>query len=128
MAGSGAPIIAPVGAPHGGRIVRIALTDRGDAALTLDSFFELRLWPTLDGSREPVIVHGPRAMQLALGRDGDRLYAALLDEAGNVALLVFDPRGGLVGRGQLAAGASAGVPITQVVAVAGGVVVRCADE
>jgi hypothetical protein len=73
-------ITAAVPAPHGGRIDLVAITDRGDAALTSDSFSELRLWPTLDGSKEPIVVHGPRAMQLALGRDGDRLCAAILDD------------------------------------------------
>ncbi len=117
-------IAAAVPAPHGGRIDLVAITDRGDAALTSDSFSELRLWPTLDGTHEPVVVHGPRATQLALGRDGDQLCGAILDEAGGVELLRFDASGGLLGRTQLPAQS----PIEQVVAIPGGVLVRRADH
>jgi hypothetical protein len=115
---------APLTAPHGGRIELVAVTDRGDAALTADSFAEIRLWPTLDGTHEPVVVRGPRAMQLALGRDRAELFVAILDEAGGVELLRFDANGGLLGRAQLAAQPA----IAQVVAISGGVLVRRADH
>src|SRR5262249_51824286 len=47
----------PVGVPHGGPgIALIAVADDGTAALTADSSGELRLWPTLDGSRPPIRV------------------------------------------------------------------------
>src|SRR5262245_10853456 len=87
------PEVLPLAAPHGGRIELIAITDRGDAVLTAGSFAEIRLWPTLDGTREPVVVRGPRAMQLALGRDRDGLLAAILDQAAGVTLVRFDARG-----------------------------------
>src|SRR5258708_5331563 len=79
----------PLAAPHGGQIEVIAITERGDAALTVDSFSEIRLWPTLDGTHEPVVVHGPDPRQLALGRDRDGLVAAILDGAGGVEILRF---------------------------------------
>src|SRR5262245_60147358 len=59
---------AAITAPHGSRIVNVAVADTGDAALTADVLGELRLWPTLDGTREPVVVRGPRARQLAIAR------------------------------------------------------------
>src|SRR4051812_27875927 len=56
-AGVAAPPPAAVRrAPHGAAISQVALTDAGDAALTLDEVDHLRLWPTLDGKHEPVIV------------------------------------------------------------------------
>jgi hypothetical protein len=112
----------PLTAPHGERIAAVAITDRADAALTMDEAFELRLWPTLDGAHEPVVVHGPRAVQLALGRAPAGLYAAILDPAGNVSVLRFTAAGQLVGRAQITG------PIAQVVAVPGGLVVRRADQ
>jgi hypothetical protein len=124
-----APVVPPHGpaavvAPHGGRIDRVAITDRGDAALTADSFGEIRLWPVLDGTREPVVVHGPSPAQLALGRDAGGLFAAILDEAGGVELVRFDAGGGVLGRAQLAATPA----IEQVVAIPGGVLVRRRDH
>src|SRR5439155_1745271 len=49
-------------APHSGTIRLLAVTDAGDAALTADTFEELRLWPRLDGTREPVGVRGNFAL------------------------------------------------------------------
>jgi hypothetical protein len=114
----------PLSAPTGGVIALVAVTDRGDAALTADSFSELRLWPTLDGTREPVVVRGPRAKQLALGRDRGGLLAAIVDEASDVELLRFDASGWLLGRVQL----PSQPPVVQVVAIPGGVLVRRADH
>src|SRR5205814_1864529 len=68
---------ARIVAPHSGAIRLIAATDAGDAALTADDLDELRLWSTLDGRHEPVVVRGPVARQLALGRDGDGFLAAI---------------------------------------------------
>ena len=114
----------PTSAPHGGQIEVIATTEHGDAALTVDSFSEIRLWPTLDGTHEPVVVRGPAPRQLALGRDRDGLFAAILDEAGGVELLRFDASGVLLGRAQLPVEPA----ILQVIAIPGGVLVRRQDH
>jgi hypothetical protein len=58
-------------APHSGGIQLVALIDTGDAALTVDDFDQLRLWPSLDGNREPIVVRAAAPKQIALGRDGD---------------------------------------------------------
>jgi hypothetical protein len=123
-AASGGAAPAAITAPHGGPIEAIAITDRGDAVLTADAFGELRLWPTVDGSREPVVVRGPRPNQLALGRDGEGLFAAILDQADNVTLLRFDRAGAVRERAQLPSSSA----IEQVVAIPGGVLVRRADH
>jgi hypothetical protein len=115
---------APLVAPHGGQIDLVAITDRGDAALTADSFAEIRLWPALDGTHEPVVVRGPKPAQLALGRDRDGVFSAILDEAGGVEIQRFDAGGGVRGRVQLPAQPS----IAQVVAIPGGVLVRRQDH
>src|SRR4051794_28658465 len=80
-------------APHSGSIRSLAVTDAGDAALTADTFDELRFWPTLDGSREPVVVRGSAARELALGRDGDGFVAAILDDARRMELIRLGPDG-----------------------------------
>lgn len=97
-ADAGPPPEEAIAAPHGGSIVAVALTDAGDAALTADSFGLLRLWPSLAGDREPLVVRGGPARQLALGRDRGALVAALLDPAGGVELLRFDAAGAVIGR------------------------------
>ncbi len=88
-------------APHGASIRLVALTDAGDAALTADVLGLIRLWPALDGSREPIVVRAGPVRQLALGRDGGELVAALLDPAGGVELLRFGPGGGVIGRARV---------------------------
>ena len=115
---------APLTAPHGGPIDLLAVTDAGDAVLTADAFADLRLWPVLDGLHEPVVVRGPKPVQLALGRDRDGLFSAILDEAGGVELQRFDALGRSRGRAQL----PAQPPIEQVVAIPGGVLVRRQDH
>ncbi|HWO21564.1 MAG TPA: hypothetical protein VNO30_22500 [Kofleriaceae bacterium] len=90
-------------APHGSFIVQVALTDAGDAALTADALGALRLWLALDGTREPLVVRGGPVRQLALGRDGGELVAALLDPAGGLELLRFDAAGAVRGRARVPA-------------------------
>ena len=56
------PLTEPVGAPvtgmPGAPTARIAVTDAGDAAVPADTTGAIRLWPALDGTREPVVVSG----------------------------------------------------------------------
>lgn len=122
------PAAPPLTAPHTDRIAQLALAEHGGAALTLDTAGELRLWPTLDGTREPIAVRAPAARRLAVGRaapgEGGALVAALVDAAGGGEVLRFDADGALVGRVALPP-----EPAIEELAVTGGwVLARRADQ
>jgi hypothetical protein len=90
----GKPVVfASVGVPHVAAISLVALDPTGTAALTRDGSGSVRLWPALDGSREPLIVpiRDPKAM--ALGRRGDGWTLALLDAAGGARIVGVDVSG-----------------------------------
>jgi hypothetical protein len=119
-----APERIPTGVPHGGIINRVAVTEQGDAAVSLDNVGGLRLWPALDGSREPVPFSVNGAEMLAISHAGAELLVGVLDQAGSVQLLRFSRTGVLRGRVQVP-GETA---IDQLVAIDGGVLVARADE
>src|SRR3569832_140727 len=81
-----APERIPVGVPHGGFINHVAVTEPGDAAVSLENIGGLRLWPTLDGSREPVPFTVNGAAAVALSPAGKELLVGVRDEAGAVQL------------------------------------------
>jgi hypothetical protein len=112
------------GAPPSATLDAVAVTDEGDAAITVDQIGDLRLWPTLDGRREPVPVHGAHPVSLAIGHVGDELVATGLDEAGAVTLLRMSRGGGMIDRVQL----PAEVKVMEVAIVGGHVLVRRADQ
>ncbi len=114
----------PRAAPHGAAIRLIAVTDAGDAALTIDALDAIRLWPTLDGTREPVVLHGPVARGLALGRTPDGFVAGVLDEVGGLEIQQLDREGVLRTRTRLAAEPA----IAQVLAISGALLVRRTDH
>ena len=89
-------------AAHGGAIQRLAITDDGTAVVTQDSFGATRLWPTLDGTREPLVVPAVRG-ELAIGRDRQGFTIAVLDEVGGVELVRVTAQGHVRARHQLAA-------------------------
>lgn len=115
--------IAP-GVTHGASISLVAATEAGDAALTMDGLRDIRLWPSLDGTRPPVPVGVVGARQLALGHAGKNLLAAILGEAGDVLLLQLGLDGSIRGRAQL----PGDVPCVQVVVVDRDVLVVRADQ
>lgn len=91
---SGDPVVfASVGVPHVAAITLIALDPSGKAALTRDNSGSVRLWPALDGSREPLIVpiRDPRSM--ALGGRGEGWTLALIDAAGGARIVGVDAAG-----------------------------------
>ncbi len=111
-------------APHSGDVVMVAVTDDAGAALTVDDVDQLRLWPALDGTREPVVIeHGP-VRQLALGRDGTTLIAVLVDLAGGADLIAFDDGGGIRHRAVL----GAEPPIERVMPLGTGMLMMRRDE
>jgi hypothetical protein len=118
------PAVRPVTGMHGASIALVAVTDAGDAAVTADRDGALRLWPALDGSREPIAVTGqsPRAIEVA--REGDGFVIANHDAANGVELVRLDPRGGVRSRARIAAEP----PVVQVELTPSGALVLRADQ
>ncbi|HET9624033.1 MAG TPA: hypothetical protein VFP84_21825 [Kofleriaceae bacterium] len=81
----GAP--PPFAAPHGGSITALAALEDGSAVVSVDNNGYLRLWPTLDGTREPVVIRGAAPHALAIARDGDGFAIATIDDAGGAHLI-----------------------------------------
>src|SRR5262245_43236339 len=90
-------------APHGGAIVALATTDDGKAALSCDELGGVRLWPAVDGSREPRVVDLPQPRQLAIGVRPDGFAIAALDEVGGIVVAQVDGDGLTKTRATLAA-------------------------
>jgi WD40 repeat protein len=87
-------VFASRGAPHGAPITVIALSPDGKAAMTRDTAGGVRMWPALDGSREPLVVpiRDPRSLALAAA-DGGGWIAALVDTAGGARIISIDDAG-----------------------------------
>ncbi|HEY4179012.1 MAG TPA: hypothetical protein VGM90_19330 [Kofleriaceae bacterium] len=115
----------PHALPHEGAIALIALTDHGTAAVTVDGSGGARLWPALDGTREPLYlgdVNAPAAIALAETREGFAL--AIVDEAGGAQFLQLDHDGARVGTTSLPPEPG----IKEIYARRDGFVVRTRDE
>ncbi len=84
---------AVIESPHGGAIVLLTGTPGADAVLTTDENGGVRLWPSLDGKREPKLVELPPAKQLALGHRGDGYVAVARDEVGGLYIAKLDADG-----------------------------------
>lgn len=89
-------VFASVGVPHGNAITGIEVDPTGTAALSRDFNGGVRLWPALDGSREPLVVpiRDPRKMALA-GDGAGNWTLALLDAVGGVRLVGVDDAGAM---------------------------------
>jgi hypothetical protein len=111
-------------APHGAAIELLAVTEAGDAAITADVKHGLRLWPSLDGKHEPVVVRGVPPRQLAIARHATGFVVALLDPAGGVEILDLDRDGGLRTRTRLPVDPA----FVQLVALSTGVLARRSDH
>jgi hypothetical protein len=81
------PAPPPLTAAHGSEIVALAVTDDGGAVASADRLGGLRLWPALDGTREPVVIRGTAARAMTLARDDDGFALTALDEAGGVHMM-----------------------------------------
>src|SRR3569623_1653988 len=112
------------GAPHAGSIREVSVTDEGDAALTIDDAGTVRLWPALDGTREPIPVLAPATARGAIARDGDGWLVGRRDEAGSAHLLRFARGGARTAKAEVAGD----VRIDQIVASRGELLVRRADQ
>ena len=84
----------PVHVQHGSHstpIVRLAASDDGSAALTQDASGGTRLWRSLDGTREPVVVELDEARALALHRLADGYAIAAIDEGTDIGSVCDAP-------------------------------------
>jgi hypothetical protein len=88
----------PQTAAHGADIVALATTDDGLAVASADARDGIRLWPALDGTREPVVIRAPAPRALALTRDGDGFALGIIDAAGVVHLVQATAAGVVRGR------------------------------
>lgn len=84
---------APQTGAHGSEITGIAATPDGAAVVSVDRLGGIRLWPALDGTREPVVLRGAAARGLTIARDGDGFVVGMLDDAGGVRIVRTDALG-----------------------------------
>lgn len=115
--------VAP-GVPHGGMITNVAITEAGDAAVSVDGMSGLRLWPSLDGKHEAIPFAATGVEQVAITHTGEDLLVGLLDQAGTVTIVRFSRAGAERGRTSLPAEPAA----NQIVAVAGTLLVQREDQ
>ncbi len=78
----------------------VAVTEDGESAATADLGGAIRVWPALDGTREPFVVPAAPAMELAVARDGD-FVIAVVDQAGSLELVRMTTAGQLRARVQV---------------------------
>ena len=115
---------APQRARHSTGIVRLAAIAAVQgpqtigAAVSQDTSGATRFWPSLDGTREPVVLPLGPAREIVIGRDGDGFAIGALDEAGGVELVRVAPDGAVQSRVQIGAD-----PAFVTVAIANGRVV-----
>lgn len=109
----------PVEAPHAGDIELLAITPDGGAAISCDDAGGVRLWPTLDGTREPRVVDVPEPKALAIGRRSDGFTVVELDDVGGIVVSNVDADGRDRSHATLAGDpAFAGIAMTEVGALA----------
>ena len=87
---------------HSFAIEQVAATEDGKHVVTVDGRGSARFWPTLDGTREPVIIELRARRSLAITRVNGDIAIAGLDEIGQLELLRLRSTGELVQRAQIA--------------------------
>lgn len=112
------------GVPHAANIREVATTDAGDAAISLDDAGGIRVWPTLDGTREPIALDVQAPIQIALAPTGVDLLAGVVDQSGSAQLLRVTRTGHVTGRWQV----PGEIPIVQLVGERDGMLALRADQ
>ena len=115
---------APIAGVHGSTITQVGATEDGTAAVTADQLGAMRLWPTLDGLTQPIVIAGCVPHALALAHDDDGFVIADLDAAGGAELIRTSASGQVRSRGKL----PGDQPITRIDAVPSGLLVVRADQ
>jgi hypothetical protein len=95
MIPSGSPH-ATVEAPPSGPLHVLGVTPDGGAAITVDEQGGVRLWPALDGSREPRAMTIAEPIEIALARRDRGYIAAEIDQGHGLELVELDPDGGVI--------------------------------
>lgn len=121
---SARPPTAPLTAAHGPEIVTLDVTDDGAVAVSADRLGGIRLWPALDGSREPVVIHGAAPRALAVTRDGAGLAIFVQDGAGGVEVIRTTAAGAVTGRGAV----GGDQPASELVGTPDGALILRADQ
>jgi len=111
-------------AAHGAEITALAITEDGLAAASADRLGGIRLWPVLDGTREPVVIQGTAPRALGILRDGDGFAIGALDAAGGVHLVRTTALGAVRGR----ATAAGDQPATAIASTPEGLLILRADQ
>jgi hypothetical protein len=109
---------------HGGSIEALAVSDDGTAVLSQDAFGGTRLWPTLDGHREPIVIAMPEAVDLAIAHDMLGFTLAARDTVGGLEIVRATIDGRVTSRARIAAEPA----IEQLAIAEQGVIVSRADQ
>ena len=70
-----------LGVPHSSNINAIAISMDGKAALSRDTVGGMRLWPSLDGSKQPFPIPARGAIKFSLVTDGSDFVVGYVDSA-----------------------------------------------
>ncbi|MEO8548867.1 MAG: hypothetical protein ABI678_02815, partial [Kofleriaceae bacterium] len=77
----------------GGAVAVLAVAGDGTAAISADDQGGMRLWPRLDGTREPCVVDLAIPHDLAITHHHDGFFVAMIDAAKALAFAVLDDHG-----------------------------------
>ncbi|HEY1813978.1 MAG TPA: hypothetical protein VGG74_16620 [Kofleriaceae bacterium] len=83
-------------APPLGAIQFAAVTPDGSSAITADAGGGVRLWPALDGTREPIVIEIDAPVDAAIEHAGSGFIVATIDEGRDLVLTVLDDGGRIV--------------------------------
>jgi hypothetical protein len=114
----------PPSSVHGGFINTVAMAEESDVAVSVDALGEVRLWPTLDGTREPVELEMQAPRAIAIAHAANELAIASIDQAGNGHIGRYSRDGALRGTTTMP-----GEPrVVQLAAIPGGVLALRSDQ
>jgi hypothetical protein len=71
-------------------------TEDGGAVVSIDEANHARLWPSIDGKREPFVLPTAMTREAVIARDGDGFAIAALDVSGGLELVAVDAAGKLL--------------------------------
>jgi len=114
----------PLTGAHGAEIVALGVTSDGVAVASADRLGGIRLWTALDGTREPIVIHGTAPRSITLAHDGDGFAIGTLDAAGGVEVIRTTAAGAVRGR----ATAGSDQPATEIESTAEGLLILRADQ